>query len=339
MTVSTIVPERPAYDIADPSSLRLDLGNPKPKDVNAVVEALVEAARTKTDLGPLLLSTGWHQITPEIAISLLLRNRPGANRKVDPATVYYYAQQMQKGQWKATGQPIIFDRNGILQDAQHRLYAGVISGETFTSFVVTDVEPIPNLFAYIDNGKVRNAAAALQTAGWNGVSPIVVRVLRIGEEVKAGIYDPAGATKLPRFSPADNLELLPSYPNAQKAAKSATSDWEEVVEYLGGKKPVVAYFGMRVIDLFGEEVADEFFDQLMAEQEGQPADDPIVQLRKTVDRWVREDKNFDQREYLAAMILAFNAWRTGQSLGRRWMLQVDEDFPSFDTSAVQAQAA
>ena len=37
--------------------------------------------------GPLNLTTGWHDITPQQAEELLRRNRPGANRKASLSTI------------------------------------------------------------------------------------------------------------------------------------------------------------------------------------------------------------------------------------------------------------
>jgi hypothetical protein len=322
----TNVPSRQAFDLNNPSTLALDLGHPKAKDVLALVEAFEETMRAHPVAGALPVVTGWNDVTPAIAIQLLLRNLPGANRKVDPATVFYYASQMVAGEWKATGQPMLIDSNGRLVDAQHRLYAIVISGMTIKSFIVTDVEPIPGLFAYIDNARPRTAATALQTSGLNGVSPIIVKVVKIAEEVRNGVYNPTGGSKLSRQSPAQVLALSHAYPNAQKAARSAASDWEEAVTYLNGRKEVVAYMGMRIIDLFGEDKADDFFEEIVDSSE-RPADSPIAAFRKLIDKDRRDEKPMKKHHVLAAMIKVFNAWNSGEALGRRWMLQVNEEFP------------
>jgi hypothetical protein len=327
--MSVISLHRPEFNLADPTTLQLDLDNPKPKDVLALVEAFEADARTNPDLGAVPVVTGWIEITPALAVSLLRRNRPGANRKVDPATVFYYANQMAHGQWQATGQPILIDAEGKLQDGQHRLLAVLISSTTTKSFVVTDIAPIPNLFAYIDNSRPRTAATALQTAGYNGVASAITKVVTIGEQVRLGVFNPTGITKLPRLSPIDMLGLIGNYPNAQKAARSAASDWEPVVAYIGGRKDIVGYLGMRITDLHSEELADDFFGEIVDNTERAP-DHPIAALRKEIDKDRKAEKPLKKHHMLAALIKAFNAWRKGESLGRRWMLQVNEDFPTLD---------
>lgn len=334
----TILSLRPNFDLTAPTTLVFDLANPRPKDLLALVETFEVASKASPDSGKLPVKTGWNDISPTTAVNLLMRNRAGANRKVDPATVFYYAQQMAKGEWKPTGQPSLIDKNGVLQDGQHRLYAGLISGVTFKSFVVTDVEPIPNLFAYIDNSRPRTAATALQTAGHNGVSSSIVKVIKIGEEIKAGIYNPSGAEKLPRLSPVEVLALVEHYPNARRAARSAASDWAEAVEYLGNRRDIVGYLGMRIIDLHSEDVADDFFEEIMSTVE-RTADDPIAALRKEVEKDARAEKPMKRHHMLAALIKTFNAWHKHEPLGRRWMLQVNEDFPQLDAAELQAEAA
>lgn len=326
------LPARPTFDLTDPVSCVLDLLNFKSKDFFALVGTFEEAIAANPDLDPLPVHTGWNEITPAMSINLLLRNRQGANRKVDASTVLYYARQMANDDWKATGQPILMTDKGVLADAQHRLYAGLISGVTFKSFVVTDIESFPALFSYIDNGRVRTAATALQTLGLNGVTPIIVKAIKIAEEVRNGVYSPTGLTKLPRLSPAEMVRLIENHPNARKAARSANSDWDEAVAFLEGRKDVVAYLGMRIIDLHGEEKADEFFDEVTRSVEELPPSDPFLDLHKLVVKDARAERQMKPRHLLGNLIKVFNAWHTSTPLGRRWTMLVDEEFPTLATA-------
>jgi hypothetical protein len=333
------LPPRHSFDLNDAATLKLDLTNPRPKDVVALVETFTEAMKANPDLGPLPVHTGWNEITPEIGINLLKRNHPGANRRVDPATVFYYANQMARNDWKATGQPVLIDAKGTLQDAQHRLLAGLISGVTFKSYVVTDIEPVENLFAYIDNSRPRTSATALQTAGYNGVAPTIVKVIKISEEIKHGIYNPGGMTRLMRFYPADVLRLIGDYPNAQRASRSAASDWSDAVKFLDGRKDIVAWLGMRIADLHNEYLADDFFEDVADMTTERPAEDPILALHKLIDKDNRAEKQMKRHHVLAALIKVFNAWHKHEPLGRRWMLQVDENFPALEEGTSQTEAA
>jgi hypothetical protein len=331
---------RLAYDLADPTSMILDLVNPKPKDVLAIHETFRTAMRANPDLGPLPVSTGWMDITPAIAINLLQRNHPGTNRWLNPAAVFYYARQMAADEWMPTGQPVLINVNDELKDAQHRMYAVVISGKTIRTYVITDIADIPNLFVYIDNiMAVRGATAALQTAGYNGTSPTIAKVLRFAEEVRLGIYSPAGNTRLARTTPAQVLNLIGHYPTAQNAAQSAATDWAGAAKYLGNRKDIVAYVGMRIIDVHGEEAADEFFADAIDDRAREP-DHPITALRKEMDKNNRQLVPMKRQSLAANLILAFNAWATEASLGRRWLWNPDtEPFPDLVEAEPQAQAA
>jgi len=336
-TKMTIIPLRPAFSLTDTSTFALDLANPKNKEVLAIQEFLNTDIRSNSDLGKLPVKTGWNKIGPDIALNLLRRNRPGANRPLNPSTVFYYAHQMARGDWKKTGQPILIDNEGHLLDAQHRMYGVLVSGSTIDSYVVADVENQPGLFAYIDNAATRTPAAALQTAGFNGVASVIVKVIKFAEEVKHGVYNPTGLDQLQRLSPAEILSLAKNYPNAQRASRSAASDWADATEYLSSRKDIVAYVGMRIIDVHGEDVADDFFHEITNTSEGAP--EQILALRKEVDRDARSDKPM-KRHYTAAMLIkVFNAWHRQEALGRRWMLMVNEDFPVLDDEPSQANAA
>jgi hypothetical protein len=322
------------YDVTDVSTLRLDLATAKAKDVMEIHEAFIHAMRANTAMPPMpFKKSDWHSITPENAVASLMRNRPGVNRPLDGGRVLYYAAQMADDDWQATGQPVIFDEHEAMLDAQHRMYASVISGKTFPSFVVVKVKAKENLFAYIDASKPRNAATALQTAGHNGVSPIMVRVMEFAEQVKAGVYNPTSRVKkLRKFTNAQSLALLAHYPGVKDASRASTSDWEDASKYIGGGGSkyefVVAYVGMLITEMHGEARADEFFDELSYDNETRASDDPIAALRKSIDRNNQVKKGLKKHQIAANIILAFNAWHIGGSLSRKWVLADSDDFPS-----------
>jgi hypothetical protein len=98
------------------------------------------------------IKTIWREITPELAKELLSRN--SINRKLNDNLVNYYAIQMKKGQWKITGQGITIDRDGGLQDGQHRLAAIVKSGIPINFLMIYGL-PVDSFVAY-DRGKKRS---------------------------------------------------------------------------------------------------------------------------------------------------------------------------------------
>ena len=288
--------------------------------------------------GPLNLTTGWHDITPQQAEELLRRNRPGANCKASLSTILSdYVGQMLHDQWKATGQPIIFDENGVLVDGQHRLWACLFSNTTIKSFVVTGVPAIPYLFAFIDNGKARNPAAALQTAGFNGVSPVIAHILKIKVDIETGSYTASMALSRPRMSPIDFVHLIGKYPNAKLAARLAASDYLDAVAMVGGNKPMVGYLAMETIHRYGPDVADDFFGEMTDFANDYEPDSAITGLRKLLVDDQKKERPMQRHQVLGNIIKAFNAWYTETPLKKRWAMLVNEDFPTFVAAAARPQ--
>jgi hypothetical protein len=95
-------------------------------------------------------------ITPEIAEEMLTHN--SCNRGVSGQLVKKYADDMMSGNWDLTPQPIVFDKEGVLMDGQHRLMAVVRSGLS-NRFVVCTGAP---LTYNIDVGRKRTILNQLQ---------------------------------------------------------------------------------------------------------------------------------------------------------------------------------
>ena len=276
---------------------------------------------------PLAIITGVHTIMPESAEELLRRNLPGANRKASLSTIIYYAHQMKAGEWPLTGQPLIFDADGKLVDGQHRLWACLLAGVPFTTFVVTDIPTNPRLFAYIDNSRSRSPANALQTAGFNGVSSTIAAILKIAAEI--GGYTASSTGKHARITPIEFVRMAEQQPNARKAARLASSDWEDAVT-LTGHKDVVGYLGMRIMDLYDQHTADDFFGELTDLEGTYDADNAIMALRKLLLADQVREKPMKRHQVLGNAIKAFNAWHVGELLKKRWFMAAHEGFPTFN---------
>lgn len=104
----------------------------------------------------------WETWTPNKA-QKVLNTLNDKNRKVSPSKVNTYTLAMKAGEWRETLVPLIFDRNGELQDGQHRLRAIVTSECTIRFLTARGADPED--FAVIDRGLPRRAA---QFLGPNG---------------------------------------------------------------------------------------------------------------------------------------------------------------------------
>lgn len=329
----TQTPPVPPFDLNDVTTLRLDLGCIRRSHLAALIETLEDEIRALEGGAPkpLNITPGLNEVAPELARDLLLRNRRGANRDVDAGTVYFYGRQMARGDWAETHLGIGLNTDGHLIDGQHRLLAILISGVTIRTAIIPDVPVRPNLFAYLDNGRQRTARTTLQIAGLNGVSSTIARAVRIAEEVRTGAYSPSRGDRLPRLSNAAVLELAHQYPTAQRASRSAASEWSDAVSYLGGRKAVVAYLGMAIIDGHSEARADDFFEEMVEEDLTAEPGDPMLSLRQLLarDKKKRErgEKGLKPQVLLADLITVFNAWHLGELLPKRWEVGAAEDFP------------
>lgn len=102
------------------------------------------------------------RITPEIA-SAILENCNTANRKITKSSVVSHAKKMSEGKWLFNGESIAFDKNGVLQDGQHRLHA-IIQSNTTQDFVIA-VGCEPMAFETYDTGKNRSASDVVSIEG------------------------------------------------------------------------------------------------------------------------------------------------------------------------------
>lgn len=306
----------------------LDLTVARDKAFEELVNDFAKWAKEQP-LPEFTLTDGWHFITPQMAEELLMRNR--ANRKVSLGTVIYYGDQMKRDDWPKTGQPITFFEDGDreLGDGQHRLWASYLNGVGFWTFVVTTVPRHPRLFAYYDNGKVRSAANALQTAGMDGVSPIIVKVLQMAFNNDRGYLTVSSVKRHARLSPVQFLDMLAHYPNAVKACQLAAADYSEASTLLGDSS-VIGYAAMIMLDANREDLADQFFNELGG-VELTDDDGAVAALIKVYQNDSNKAKNrLKPHQKLGYLINAFNSWIEGKRK-RNWDLKLDaKNWPAFN---------
>lgn len=146
-------------------------------------------------------------ITPKKALKYLEANTQ--NRRVRKKTVSFYASQIREGKWDLTGEPIIFSKDGVLLNGQHRLYACIEAAVSFKTFVVRGASD--DSFSKIDQNIPRQASDIVGRAGFaqsarkSAATRIVLALLDL-EDAPLGTHDrPALATKR---SHADTLAFV-----------------------------------------------------------------------------------------------------------------------------------
>jgi len=107
-------------------------------------------------------------ITPQIADNFLQKNVE--NRKISTRHVVAIAKDMENGNWEFNGDAIRFSSNGNLVDGQHRLKGCILSGKTFKSIVIRNIDD--SAMRTIDGGKRRNYGDHLRIRGYDNASSI-----------------------------------------------------------------------------------------------------------------------------------------------------------------------
>jgi hypothetical protein len=238
---------------------------------------------TPKSLEQLGIKTGWNRIDGEVAEQLLLRNLK--NRKTVFGTVQGYAIDVKGYRWKKTGQPILIGKSGRLLDGAHRLWSVYLTGVPIDIFVIIDIddEEEPNMFAYIDNVLRRNAADALETAGRNGVSPSVAKVITsFAKADDEHFLTTDGIRGHFYMAPVDVLAYDTEHPELNTVVHVMKRNYKAAQKLL---YPEVAnYLAWRIVEAHGYNVFHEFMRALLSDNlTALPSNHPIRALHAIVE--------------------------------------------------------
>lgn len=276
--------------------------------------------------GPMTIPNGWYDVTPQMSEEFLRRNEN--NRPVSFRTVTKYYRVMLEGDWKPTGQALIFNVEGKGEDLQHRCWASLLGGVIFPSYIITDTPCNPDLFAYLDGAKPRNASETVYTSGLNGMSAAIAGASKLGWRYD---HNALGVLKQPRMREMTNSEVLAYVRNHPKLV--------EVAHYLPsthiramaeiGHKGVALFFAWRVCESWGVDTLDDFFTPL-GSGANMEEDDPILGLRTRLQKERMKKDDLTQQHRLALLIKSFNMTMTGQKVGKSGLYVRDnEKYPTF----------
>ena len=307
--------------------ITVDLRGLRPKQFEEKQKEFYAATKDRTMSLHKTLNTGWHTITPQIAEEALLGK---ANRKIALADVQHYGRQMVEGKWMPTGETICIDRLGVMRQGYHRCWAAYLSGASFRTFVVVDVEPIPDLFAFYDAGRKRSNIDALQTAGLNGFSGIIDATVKIAVCYDTGFFDKGSGVKAPRMTQFEVLEYVRAHPEMREIISDTVSEHQSLIDELfARKRDVICFAACRIVTAHGNDVFEDFMAAL---------DDDTIKhgaaalLRQKLEKDVAHAKPKEalkKKAALAFVIKAFNAWHAGKAM-KKLSWSVDEAMPEFD---------
>lgn len=240
-------------------------------------------------------------VTPEQALEWLTRNEN--NRKLSPKHVEMYTKQMLDGEFPFVGDPIRFDRDGLLIDGQHRLHAILQSETTQHMVVITGLPPESQL--YLDAGRRRSPGdqllVALGVRDGNRAAGIVRTHLQW--KTKTLINNNR------KFSIPEIVEWASeNEPALEEATRRARRLTQGGVPTSGAVTGAV-YIAAREINL---EDANRFWDRL---EDGTDLDakNPILVLRNSIQRR-RRAHHWTPVEEFAYYVRCWNAWRKDEDM-------------------------
>jgi len=128
-------------------------------------------------------------VTPALAAEWLKQNKH--NRPVSPALVKRLASQMENGDWRRNGEPIVFDHDNILRDGQHRLHAIIKAGVPIELYVVFGESQAD--FATFDSGRMRSHGDTFACKGYSNTRAMAAtaRLLYCWSRTKTFVKDRA----------------------------------------------------------------------------------------------------------------------------------------------------
>lgn len=305
----------------------IKLGTQKALDLT--IEKFDEWRRANPPTEPLPLTSGWHDINPQLAENLLRRNN--SNRKPSFRTLLKYAEEMEAGQWMPTGQSVLLNAEGKLEDGQHRLFAAYFGGYTFRTHVVTDAPVIDRVFAYIDRGKPRTLSDAIFTAGSNGLAATISGAVKIAWRYDHNAFAiMKQQPKLRDITSIETLNYLLENPLLKEVAHVMAGTYQPAMKVIANKG-IAVFVAFKIAQLHGQAVLDDF---LVAVGTGAELaeDDPILGLRNRLAAIAYDKKKtIGIGHRLGLVIKAFNMFMCEEKVGKKgFHLRDNEDFPRFE---------
>ena len=259
-------------------------------------------------------------VTPELATTWLASM--GANRRLNATHVERLAEDIRRGDWRQTFDPVRFNRKGELVDGQHRLSAIVAAGKTVPIYVARGLDA--RAMAVIDTGRARSVADAMQING-------VTNARKLAAAAKAMHYYDLG--KLASSGPAV------SYAQLQRTIK-AHAFLSEAVEQVVQSSVIQPHAQLAIVYcLAHEKHPKKAEDWLEAVQEGENIGkgNPAFELRKRLLSMRGKGSTTQMRgPAVAAMII--NGWNfylanrrdvtASELLWRNTRATAEDEFPA-----------
>lgn len=253
-------------------------------------------------------------VTPAMAVEMLKANVH--NRRLSERLVGIYADSMKAGEWRLNGEPIIFDKNGVLQSGQHRLEACIAAQTGFWTVVIRGAEP-ESLYS-LDSGRRRSFTDVLVLQGYKDAANVASAVVYVWRWQVGALDRPSeSATHTHLLKVLEETpEILDSIPYGRAAAKVLGQGFTSGLM-------AALHWGFTQID---PEDAEAFFALIRSDGANLPADHPVFALLKWARRAAVDDKNPTTTHCAALVIKTWNAYRQHRTV-RSLAFRGSEAFP------------
>lgn len=244
-------------------------------------------------------------VTPDLAEKMLSHNTQ--NRNKSDGSIYSYLADMQKGEWRFSGDPIRFHKNGKLLDGQHRLTAisRLNAGETVRALVITGLDDEDQMI--MDQGRKRTPGDQLSIKGVDH-SHLVASAIKWIILYQSGVLF-SDRKKQPSYHTTPTIvRWMEEHPDQVGFITSIAKDC------MAAPVPpsILAAVACIAAELDGE-LAAEFVSAIRTGV-GQDSGSPILALRnRAINSRINKRRDSD-RDMFGLIAKSWNAWVTGKSI-------------------------
>lgn len=235
-------------------------------------------------------------ITPDRASELLKLNTH--NRPTNPRHIKALADEMEAGNWRLNGEPIVFSPHSLL-DGQHRLLACLKANLPFQSIVVRGIDE--SVFPTIDVGLRRTGSHTLAMLGEKQPARLAAALRYVDRYLK-------GQTDVKkRLSNSELQTALSAHPGVRDSLGYCLENYTQLM-------PISLLAALHYLFAIKDRSkADEFVYRLVCGL-GIDQDSPIYLLRERLVQNAASKARVSE-DYLAALaIKAFNSFVSGEKL-------------------------
>jgi hypothetical protein len=256
------------------------------------------------------------RVTPEIATEYLTRG--DLNRKLSRDRAVALADAFRRGEYRLTGDAIVFNKYGRMTNGQHRMLAVVISGLSLEFWVMEGAENDEQMVQ--DTGRPRSYTDHLRMTGV-GNANVISGLVKLWWNYEAGIV--SDAKRWHARTSATVFQLDAFYRRNEASVKNSVRKADSIRRTvpINGSVLAISWIMLSAID---QEDAEGFWREISLKSETSSSGaralvSQFMRVRKPrAPKTARRETNwyvtYDARHQLALVFKAWNAYRDGKEV-------------------------